>query len=570
MKISGWALMCVPSVASARGYLSGMLGRALLATGLATALIGWWASAAGAIAFVQAPGSPYATTNPAFVPNSGGFLGGIATGDFTGNGVSDVAVVNATGVPVFSPGESVSVLLGEREEGLRFGPDSPIGIFAGGNFSGNGAVAVGDFTDSGKLDLAVVDTINSTVDILLGDGAGGFTQYGTPVAVAGGTQGGGPTRTIAVGDFTGNGKLDLAILGSSSLTVLLGDGSGGFTPAPGGPISVSGFPSAVVAGDFTGNGSSDLAIASESGHVTILLSRPDGTFYEAPGSPVATGGHPADIAAGDLTGNGKLDLATADGDDVSILLGDGSGRFARAPSSPIAVPPTPGLPPGAEGIPTSIGIGDFNGDGIPDLAVANENGAGSVAILLGDGSGGFTNASGSPYPTTGNPRGLVVGDFNGDGREDVAVANPFLGAVTVLDNLPGTEAPSSEVNPPHSSFPPPPIASGPAQSRRPSIALSLEKGALALRVMAPEAGRAVVDWYALASTATGRATRTASVLVAFGRLRFARAGTKVLHMTLTPGGRRMLKRSHRLKLTVKATFTPVGGRSIVVVRRFVW
>jgi hypothetical protein len=90
------------------------------------------------------------------------------------------------------------------------------------------------------------------------------------------------------------------------------------------------------------------------------------------------------------------------------------------------------------GLPSSIAVGDFTGDGIPDLALANGNGSSdNVAILQGDGSGGFTNAANSPFPANGNPTHVVVGDFNGDGQPDLAIANPFQGTVTELLNTTG-------------------------------------------------------------------------------------------------------------------------------------
>lgn len=352
-----------------------------------------------------------------------------------------------------------------------------------------------------------------------------------------------------------------------------------------------GEPQAIVAGDFTGIGRSDLAIADRSGYVTVVLSQPNGQLEAAPGSPIITGGAPSDIATGDLTGNGKLDLVTADGEDahaVSVLLGDGTGHFTQAPGSPIRVPRTPDLRGGAEGIPTSIAIGDFNGDRIPDLAVGSVNGEGSIAILLGDGKGGFTNSRGSPCPAGGNPEGLVVGDFNGDGREDVAVANPFVGTVTVLDNLPGlaptqcmgfeglesterTERGGLEWSerehfqpggPIISPFLSPP-GSGP-------IELGIKTGRLKLELTAPGAGRAVVDWYLRPAARHAKGSRGAPVLVASGRATFANAGTKVLLMKLTRSGRKMLRGAPHVTLIVSAVFTPEGGHPTSVQQGVRW
>lgn len=105
-----------------------------------------------------------------------------------------------------------------------------------------------------------------------------------------------------------------------------------------------------------------------------------------------------------------------------------------AQGSPVPVPDG-NENPHTPGSPESIGVGDFACLGKPDLAVANFSGASdNVAVLEGNGSGGFTNVPSSPFPANGNPRPLAVGDFNGDGAPDIAVVNAFLGRVTVLQD----------------------------------------------------------------------------------------------------------------------------------------
>lgn len=408
--------------------------KARVGVALATFLFACLPSSAAAFTFVQTAGSPYPTTHPAFVPSGARYVGGMATGDFNGDGISDVAVVNATGVPAFdAAGESVTVLLGERDGGLTMVPGSPVGVFSGGNLSEAGPIAVGDFNGDGNLDVAVATQMNNTVSVLMGDGTGRLKPPGAPIPVSGSSE-----ASIAVGDFNGDGKLDLAVA-NNDVNVLLGDGSGGFTPAPGSPLTLSDYAGSIVAGDFNGDGRSDLAVAHQTG-VMVYLSNSEGGLQAAPGSPLAVGTSPAAIAAADLTGDGKLDLVTANplSGDVTVLLGNGSGGFAPAGSSPFPVPVGPGGGSSCLGLPGSIAIGDFGGDGKADLAVANFNGcSNSVAILQGHGSGGFTDAEGSPFNANFNPSPLVVGDFNGDGEPDLAVVNGFLGAVTVLQSTTG-------------------------------------------------------------------------------------------------------------------------------------
>ncbi|MCA1684170.1 MAG: VCBS repeat-containing protein, partial [Actinobacteria bacterium] len=303
-------------------------------------------------------------------------------------------------------------------------------------------VAVGDFNGDGDLDLAVAHEGSNDVTILLGDGTGDFTEAPTSPEGAGEFP-----SDVAVGDFNGDGDLDLVVSNSgllsglSSITILLGDGTGDFTEAPRSPEGAGDVPIAIDVGDFNGDGSPDLAVADDFGGVIILLGDGTGDFTEAPTSPEDTGFFPNDVAVGDFNGDGNLDLAVANGgsDDVTILLGDGSGDFTEAPTSP----------EGAGSFPIAIAVGDFNGDGSLDLAVANV-GSNDVTILLGDGTGDFTEAPGSPVAGGDSPIDIAVGDFDGDGNPDLAVANEDSSDVTILINQspdekfsPGREEPAT-------------------------------------------------------------------------------------------------------------------------------
>ena len=179
-------------------------------------------------------------------------------------------------------------------------------------------------------------------------------------------------------------------------------------PAGAGPTHRS-----VAVGDFNGDGDPDLAIANfNSNDVSVLLGGPGGSF--GPPTSFPAGVEPGSVAVGDFNGDGDPDLATTnhnpndvsdDPNDVSVLLGGPGGSFG--PPSNFAAGDTPGF----------VAVGDFDGDGDPDLAVANIN-SNDVSVLLGGPGGSF----GPPANfAAGGPTGVAVADFNGDGDPDLAV-----------------------------------------------------------------------------------------------------------------------------------------------------
>ena len=272
-----------------------------------------------------------------------------------------------------------------------------------------------DFNRDGRTDAATVNGTGSNLSVFL-RGAGGFTtEPGSPFAV-----GFAPGYGVAA-DFNGDGFPDVATqnFGDGTVSVLLRQPAGGFAAEA--PLSV-GSTGSVAAADFNGDGRIDIAATSLNGStVSTYLRNAANTGFTLEGTPNATGAGPRDVVAADFNGDGRPTSPppTSTRGSVTVLLRNAANTgFASEAAA---------IPVGAS--PEGIDAADFNGDGLPDIAVA-VLGTNTVNVLLRQAGGGFVAEA--PIPVGAGALGLATADFNADGRPDLAVTSNTDGLVTVL------------------------------------------------------------------------------------------------------------------------------------------
>ncbi|MEG5170538.1 VCBS repeat-containing protein, partial [Microcoleus sp. AT10-A2] len=314
------------------------------------------------------------------------------------------------------------------------------------------AIAVGDVNDNSTVDIVTAGYGNS-VSVLLGNGDGTFGVRDYTVSDS--------PNSIALGDLNGDLNLDIITVSSfggttpnaGRVSVLLGDGSGNFTPQANNYPVASGALSVAV-GDVNKDGQNDVVTANNSStnSLSLLLGNGNGTF--AASTNIALNSSPEFVTLNDLNKDGNLDIIAASPSSgtnpasgrVSVLLGNGSGTFAAQSNYSVNV--------GA----VSVAVGDLNGDGNNDIITANKRDSNvsaslnnDVSVLLSNGDGSFGVATNySIQSITGNfhnPLSVAVGDVDGDGDLDAVISGQGYGLESVfLNNGNGTFANPSDDN----------------------------------------------------------------------------------------------------------------------------
>jgi hypothetical protein len=347
------------------------------------------------------------------VPASGvlGFsLHDIAVADLNGDGRPDVTAFADS--PAFGTANHIN-LIGAGNGALNLGSTLGDGLHTDYALGDYGCVVAADFTGDGKSDLVTLRPAPRQITFALNLGGGFFTS---PVVVATVT---GQPELITSGDFNADGKLDLAVANwNNSVEVLLGQGNGNFVPSD--TQFVDQLPNFLVVGDFNGDGKPDIAASSTFASIDVLLGHGDGTFNFQLVNPDGLGFAPA-LSSGDDDLDGDLDLALPAGGSVFEMQGHGDGLFTET------------LVGSVTGDNEAIVQGDFDGDGVTDLATASTGG--DVNVLIGHGDGKFATLN-SFLAGSGvvNHTALCAADFDGDGKLDLVLGSnpPGGGLVSVL------------------------------------------------------------------------------------------------------------------------------------------
>jgi hypothetical protein len=350
----------------------------------------------------------------------------VAIGDLDGDGKPDLAVAN-------NGSNTVSVYRNTSTSGsIGTGSFAAKVDFATGGLPYS--VAIGDLDGDGKPDLSVANFVSNNVSVIRNKSTIGSIDFYAKVDFATDTFPG----SVAIGDLDGDGKPDLAIANQRGTVSVMRNnstsGSIGFYAKV--DFATGRLPYSVAIGDLDGDGKPDLAVSNSFLNIVSVFRNKSTSrsidFYAK--VDFATGKQPRPVAIGDLDGDGKPDLAVSNIDSrtVSVILN-------KSTSGTIDFDAKVDFAPGTS--PISVAMGDLDGDGKPDLAVANQ-GSNNVSVIRNKStSGSISFDAKEDFATGGSPYSVAIGDLDGDGRPDLVVANFVSSTISVLRNASLSDAP---------------------------------------------------------------------------------------------------------------------------------
>ena len=335
--------------------------------------------------------------------------GNLAAGDLNSDGKPDLIVA-------CSQDHSLTLFKGRGNGQFDVIDSSPLLL----PYSPN-EIAIGDMNNDGNVDLIVGSHDSYSIMILPGDGKGNFAV--SPNSSVAMKEGDLPhTHGLGIGDLNGDGYQDIVTANSSDndIAVVLSDGTGGFIPSSGSPLSVNTSPYPLTLGDVNGDGHLDIvSTSSSSKFLTVLFGDGQANFRRSD-IPLRTS-RSGFVALGDINNDDVPDLVIShlEQSELTVTTGNGNEGFIEVTGSPFDLGNNAWY----------IAIADLNRDGNPDVLAAANNG---VRVMFGDGSGQFVPAPGSPFLTGKGSWQMALGDVNDDDKPDVITTNLESDNVSVL------------------------------------------------------------------------------------------------------------------------------------------